>query len=400
MNNHQRVAIVAAKRTAIGSFNGAFNSTSVVQLGAAAAAAAIHASGLSVDSVDEVIVGNVLSAAQKQNIARQISIHAGLPDTVPAYAVNKLCGSGLKSVALGAGAILLGDADIVLAGGAENMTMTPYALPTARSGARLGNTELVDLMLQDGLTDAFHGYHMGVTAENLAEKYAISREAQDAFALSSQHKAEAAIKAGRFDDEIVPVEIPQRKGDPVTVTTDEFPRFGSSVESLAKLRPAFKKDGTVTAGNASGINDGAAMVMLASGDAVRRHGLQPLAWIAGYAGAALDPGIMGFGPVPATSKALAKTGWKLQDIELAELNEAFAAQSLAVLQGFETQLGGIDPAIVNVNGGAIALGHPIGASGTRILVSLLYEMQRRDCRKGLASLCIGGGQGMAMLIER
>lgn len=399
MDKKNRVAIVAARRTAIGAFQGMYSGTSVVDLGVAAAAAVLEQSGLQAGQVDECIVGNILSAGQKQNIARQISIGAGLPDTVPAYTVNKLCGSGLKSVALGAGAIQLGDAEIVLAGGAENMTMTPYALPSGRSGARLGNTELIDLILQDGLTDAFHGYHMGITAENLAEKWQISREQQDEFAAASQNKAEAAIQAGNFKAEIVPVQIPQRKGDPLIAEQDEFPRFGVTAEALGKLRPAFKKDGTVTAGNASGINDGAAMVMLASETAVEKHGLKVMAWIESYGSAALDPAYMGYGPVPATRQALERAGWTLQDIELAELNEAFSAQSLAVLKGFEQELGGISPEIVNVNGGAIALGHPIGASGTRILVTLLYEMQRRGAHKGLASLCIGGGQGMSVLLN-
>ncbi len=394
------VAIVAARRTAVGSFNGAFSTTSVVDLGIVAARAALQDAGLEATRVDETIVGNILGAGQKQNIARQVSIGAGLPESVPAYTVNKLCGSGLKSVALGMGAIRLGDAQVILAGGAENMTMTPYAMPAARGGARLGSTELLDLIIHDGLTDAFGGYHMGITAENLADQWKITREEQDQFALTSQHRAEAAITAGHFQREIAPVEIPQRKGDPLVVATDEFPRLGATMEGLAKLRPAFRKDGTVTAGNASGINDGAAMVILASEEAVKTHNLQPMAWLRSYGSAALDPAIMGYGPVPATRIALERAGWTLQDIELAELNEAFAAQSLAVLKGMLRELGGIDPAIVNVNGGAIALGHPVGASGTRILTTLVHEMIRRDLKKGLATLCIGGGQGIAVTVER
>ena len=394
------VAIVAARRTAIGSFQQAFAATSAVLLGTTAAQAAIADAGVSPDAVQEAVFGNVLGAGQGQNIARQIAVGAGLPLTTPAYTVNKVCGSGLKSVTLAAGSILLGESEILLAGGTENMTQAPYVMPSARNGARLGDTQLLDLIIHDGLTDAFHNYHMGITAENLAAKWQLSRQEQDEFALASQHKAEAAITDGRFQAEIAPVTIPQRKGDPVVVDTDEFPRLGATMEGLAKLRPAFQQDGSVTAGNASGINDGAAAVILASEAAVKKHNLEPLAWIRSWGSAALSPAEMGYGPVPATAAALKNAGWKLQDIELAELNEAFAAQALAVFRGFNQELGGIDPAIVNVNGGAIALGHPIGASGTRILVTLIHEMIRRDVSKGLASLCIGGGQGIAVTIER
>lgn len=397
----ERVAIVAAKRTAIGTFGGMFAEVSAVDLGVAALSAALEQAGLTAADLDEVIVGNILSAGLGQNVARQIGMGAGTPHEVPAYAINKLCGSGLKAVDLGFGAIRLGDAQIVAAGGTENMTRAPYLVPSARYGARMGNAELVDSMISDALMDIFNNIHMGVTAENLADRWEIGRVEMDEFAAASQNKAEAAMKAGRFADEIVPIAIPQRKGDPVVADTDEHPRPGVTAESLAKLRPAFRKEnGRVTAGNASGINDGAAFVILASESAVKKHNLTPIAWIVSWGSAAVDPAYMGFGPVPATKKALDKAGWKLADVELAELNEAFAAQSIAVLKGFERELGGIDPAIVNVNGGAIALGHPVGASGARILVTLLHEMRKREVKKGLATLCIGGGQGIAMLVER
>ena len=396
----KRVAILEAKRTAIGSFGGMFKDVGAVQLGVGALKAAISGSGLAAGDIEEVIVGNVLSANLGENAARQIAVGAGVPVTTPAYAVNKLCGSGLKSVALGAQSILMGEASVVAAGGTENMSQAPYALPSARYGARMGNVELVDLLLRDGLNDAFAGYHMGMTAEILAEQWDISRREMDEFAARSQNRAEAALRQGLFKEEIIAVSVPQRKGDPLVADTDEYPRKGVTAESLAALKPAFKKDGRVTAGNASGINDGAAFVLLASEEKARSLGRQPLAWVTAWSSAALEPARMGFGPVPATAKVLAKAGWKLSDVDLIELNEAFASQSLAVVKGYEAEIGRVDQDRVNVNGGAIALGHPIGASGTRILVTLLHLMRRLSCHRGLATLCIGGGQGMAMLVER
>lgn len=396
----ERVAIVAARRTAVGTFGGAFTTVSAVDLGVVALKAALADAGLAPSDLDEVVAGNILSAGLGQNVARQVGIGAGTPHEVPAYTINKLCGSGLKAVALGEGTIKLGDGRIVAAGGTENMSQAPYAVPSARFGARMGNVEMVDLLIQDALKDIFNDYHMGVTAENLADRWSITREEMDEFAAHSQNKAERAMKEGRFQDEIAPVEVPQRKGDALVVKTDEHPRPGVTAQSLAKLKPAFRADGRVTAGSSSGINDGAAFVILASESVVRERNLRPLAWIVASASAAVDPAYMGYGPVPATTRALAKAGWKLSDIELAELNEAFAAQSLAVLRGFEKELGGIDADIVNVNGGAIALGHPVGASGARILVTLLHEMAKRDLHRGLATLCVGGGQGIAMLVER
>jgi len=396
----KRVAIVAAKRTAIGTFGGMFAGVSAVELGIHSLKAALRDAKIEPQQVEEVIVGNILSAGLGQNAARQIAVGADIPVQVPSYGINKLCGSGLKSITLGATEIAVGHSDIIAAGGTENMTQTPYAVPKARYGAKMGNTEMVDLMLRDGLYDVFNEYHMGVTAENLADQWNISREEMDIFAADSQNKTEASVDAGRFKAEIEPIQIPQRKGEPLNIDTDEHFRRGASPEGLAKLRPAFKKDGRVTAGNSSGINDGAAFVILMSEEKANALGIEPLAFISGFGSSGVDPAYMGYGPVPATTLALKRAGWSLQDVQLAELNEAFAAQSLAVLKGMEQELGGIDPSIVNVNGGAIALGHPIGASGARILVTLLHEMGARDVKKGLATLCIGGGQGIALLVER
>lgn len=395
-----RIAILAARRTPIGTFGGVFQNVSATELGIAALRAALSDAGIPAERLDEVITGNVLSAGLGQNVSRQVAIGAGAPVAVPAYGINKLCGSGLKAVCLGVGAILLGDADIVASGGTENMSRTPYVLPDARFGQRMGNGEIVDLLLRDGLYDVFEGYHMGMTAENLADKWDISRREMDEFAAESQERAARAIKAGRFHEEIVPVEVKQKKGDPVSVTTDEHPRPGVTAESIASLKPAFKKDGRVTAANSSGINDGAAYLVLASESAVEKLGAAPMAYVAGYASAGVEPALMGFGPVPATTKALERTGWTMNDIELVELNEAFAAQSLAVLKGMRKTIGEPDRSIVNVNGGAIALGHPIGASGARILTTLVHEMKKRDLHRGLATMCIGGGQGIALLVER
>lgn len=397
----KRAVVVCAKRTAIGNFGGAFKDVSAVKLGVTVVQAILAETGIKPELIDEVIIGNVCGAGMGQNVSRQVAIGAGIPDYVPAYTVNKVCGSGMKSVSLAALMINSGEADIILAGGTENMSQIPYALMDARWGARMGDKSIMDLMVHDGLSDIFNNYHMGITAENLADKYQISREAQDAFSAASQNKTEAAMNSGKFKDEIVPVIIPQRKGDPLVIDKDEFPRAGVTSESLAKLRPAFKSDGTVTAANASGINDSAAMMLIMSEEKAQELGITPLAYFTDSASAGVDPSIMGYGPVPAIKKVLAKAGWKLGEIELAELNEAFAAQSLSVLKGLELEgVGQLDPAIVNVNGGAIALGHPIGASGARIIVSLLHEMKRRDCHKGLASLCIGGGMGIATLWTR
>ena len=389
------IAILAATRTAIGAFQGGLSSLPAQALGAHLIGAILRDTGVAPEQIDEVILGQILTAGSGQNPARQAAVQAGLPYDVPSMAINKLCGSGLKAVHLAAQAIALGDADLVLAGGQESMSLAPYVLPKARTGLRLGHAQLEDSLIRDGLTDAFHDYHMGITAENLAEKYAITREQQDAFAAASQEKAIDAVATGRFRDEITPIEIPQRKGDPVVVDTDEQPRAGTTADALAKLKPAFRKDGTVTAGNASTINDGAAVLLLASAQKAEALGLLVLAWIRGYASAGVDPAVMGIGPVPATQKTLNKAGWRIGDLDLIEANEAFAAQALAVNQEL-----GWDTARVNVNGGAIALGHPIGASGARILVTLVHELIRRDARKGLATLCIGGGQGVAIAIER
>ncbi len=391
----EQAVIVSALRTPVGSFGQSLCNISAVQLGVTVATEILNRTGLDPAQVDEVILGNVLQAGQGQNPARQVTIHAGLPQEVPAMTINKVCASGLKSVALAAQSIMLGDAQVILAGGIENMSLAPYALSTARWGQRMGDGQLKDLMIHDGLFEIFNGYHMGVTAENIAEKYAFSREAQDEFGLESQHKAVQAIQSGKFQDEIVPVSIPQRKKDPLIFDTDEHPKAGSSIESLSKLKPAFKKDGTVTAGNASGINDGAALLLVMSRSKAEQLGLTPLATVRAYASAGVDPAYMGLGPVPATQKALQKAGLSIQDMDLLELNEAFAAQSLACIQELEPDL-----AKTNVNGGAIALGHPIGASGGRILTTLLHEMQKQDGKLGLATLCIGGGQGHAMIVER
>lgn len=397
----KHAVVVCAKRSPIGNFGGAFKDVSAVNLGVNTLKAVFAESGVKPEMVDEVILGNVCGAGMGQNIARQISIHSGIPSSVPAYTVNKVCGSGMKAVALAALMISSGEADIVVAGGTENMSQIPYILPDARWGARMGNKQVVDLMIRDGLSDIFNDYHMGITAENLAEKHNISRADQDAFAALSQNRTEAAQKNGYFSDEIVPVVIPQKKGDALVIDKDEMPRAGVTADSLAKLRPAFKNDGSVTAANSSGINDGAAIVLLMSDDKAKELGLTPMATFVQSASAGVDPSIMGYGPVPAVKKVLDKAGWNLGEIELAELNEAFAAQSLAVLKGFELEgLGKLNPEIINVNGGAIALGHPIGASGARIIVSLLHEMKRRNLKKGLASLCIGGGMGIASLWQR
>lgn len=395
----RKAVVISAKRSPIGNFGGVFKDISAVDLGVHTLKAIFAETGIAPEAIDEVIVGNVCGAGLGQNVARQIAIHSGIPDTVPAYTVNKVCGSGMKAVALAALMIKAGEADIVVAGGTENMSQIPYVLKDARWGARMGDKNLMDLMIRDGLSDIFNDYHMGITAENLAEKYALSREAQDAFAAASQNKVEAAQNAGRFAAEIVPISIPQRKGDPIVIDRDEMPRAGVTAESLAKLRPAFKKDGSVTAANSSGINDSAALLLLMSEEKAQELGLTPLASFVDSASAGVDPAIMGYGPVPAIKKVLGKTGWKLDEIELAELNEAFAAQSLAVLKGLENEVGKLNPDIVNVNGGAISLGHPIGGSGARIIVTLLHEMKRRANKKGLASLCIGGGMGIASLWE-
>ena len=396
----KKAVVICAKRTPIGNFGGVFKDISAVKLGVIAAKAVIEESGINPAMIDEVIIGNVCGVGLGQNVARQISIHSGIPESVSAFTVNKVCGSGMKAITLAAAAIALGEADIILAGGAENMSQIPYILPDARWGARMGNKSMIDPMVQDGLTDIFNNYHMGITAENLATKYNISREEQDAFAVSSQNKTEIAMAAGKFNDEIVPVIIPQKKGDPVIIREDEMPRKGVTYDSLAKLRPAFKNDGTVTAANASGINDSAAMLLIMSEDKAIELGLKPLAYLTSYASAGVDPSIMGIGPVQAIKKALQKADWSLNDIELAELNEAFAAQSIAVLKGLvEEGLGNLEASKVNVHGGAIALGHPIGASGARIIVTLLHEMKRSSLHKGLASLCIGGGMGIATLWE-
>ena len=389
------VVIVSAARTPIGSFGGALKSVPTRTLGAIAVKEAIKRAGIKAEDIDEVVLGCVLQGALGQNVARQIAMDAGIPKEVPAMTLNKVCGSGLRAISLAAQMIKAGDADIVVAGGAENMSMAAYAVPSARWGARMNNTKMVDMMVNDGLWDAFNDYHMGITAENVAEQWGLTREDLDAFSVASQEKAEAAIKAGKFKDEIVPVEIPQRKGDPIIFDTDEHPKFGSTMEKVGKLKPAFKKDGIVTAANASGINDAGAAVIVMSKEKADELGLTPMCTIKSYASAGVDPSIMGIGPVPSSQKALEKAGLTIDDIDLIEANEAFAAQSLAVGKDL-----GIDPAKLNVNGGAIALGHPIGASGCRILITLIHEMAKRDAKTGLATLCIGGGQGPAIVVER
>lgn len=392
----KEVVITSAYRTPIGNFGGVFKSLSAVDLGVTVVTKILADTGLKSDAIDEVIFGNVLHAGLGQNVARQVALNAGLSYDTPAFTIDMVCGSGLKAVELGAQKIQTGNADIVLVGGTENMSQAPYVLQGQRWGSRMGDSKVVDTMLKDGLSDAFAGYHMGITAENIVQQYGLTREEQDAFAADSQRKAQLAIEKGRFKEEIAPVTIPQRKGEPLLVDQDEYPKFGTTVNKLAKLRPAFIKDeGTVTAGNASGINDGAAAILLMSKEKAEELGLPILAKITSYASAGVDPSIMGCGPIPATKKALAKAQLTIDDIDLIEANEAFAAQALAVSRDL-----GFDNEKVNVNGGAIALGHPIGASGARILVTLLAEMAKRDVRHGLATLCIGGGQGQSIIVTR
>jgi acetyl-CoA C-acetyltransferase len=389
------IVIAGALRTAIGKFGGSLARIPAPELGATVIKALLAQHGVAPDQVSEVILGQVLTAASGQNPARQALIKSGIPNAVPAMTINVVCGSGLKAVMLAAQAISAGDADIVVAGGQENMSAAPHALPGSRDGFRMGDAKLVDTMIVDGLWDVYNQYHMGTTAENVAKKYSVSRAQQDEFAVASQNKAEAAQKAGKFNDEITPVMIPQRKGDPLAFKTDEFVKAGTTLESIAGLRPAFAKEGTVTAANASGLNDGAAAVLVMTAERAKALGITPLARIKGYAATGLDPAFMGMGPVPASRRALEKAGWKPVDLDLMEINEAFAAQACAVNSEM-----GWDTAKINVNGGAIALGHPIGASGCRVLVTLLHEMRRRNAKKGLASLCIGGGMGVAMAVER
>ena len=389
------VVIVAAARTAVGSFNGSLAGISATNLGAIVIRDLLKKTNLAPEAIDEVILGQVLTASTGQNPARQAVIKAGLPQTTPALTINKVCGSGLKAVHLAAQAIKCGDADVIIAGGQENMSQAPHALPNSRNGQRMGDWQMTDTMIKDGLWCAFNDYHMGITAENVADRYEISRDEQDTFALRSQNLAENAQAAGRFQEEIVPVEIPQRKGDPIVFQEDEFIRKGATIEGIQKVRPAFKKDGSVTAANASGINDGAAAVVVMSASKAKELGLTPLATVQAYASAGVDPAIMGTGPIPSTQKCLEKAGWTVDDLDLIEANEAFAAQALGVAKELQW-----DDSKVNVNGGAIAIGHPIGASGCRVLVTLLQEMKRRDAKKGLATLCIGGGLGVALAVER
>ena len=390
----REVVIASAARTPIGSFGGTLKNTTAVTLGKTVVEEAVKRAGIKPEQVDELVFGCVLQAGLGQNVARQVSLAAGLPKETPAMTINKVCGSGLRSVGLAAQIIKAGDADIVIAGGTESMSLAPYAVPSARWGARMFDAKMVDVMVNDGLWDAFNQYHMGITAENVAEQWGITREELDEFSLKSQQKAEAAIKEGKFKDEIVPVVIPQKKGDPIVFDTDEYPKFGASLEKMAKLKPAFKKDGVVTAANASGINDSAAALVVMSAEKAAELGIEPLCKIVSYASAGVDPSIMGVGPIPASKKALDKAGLTVDDIDLFEANEAFAAQSVAV--GRELQ---IPAEKLNVNGGAIALGHPIGASGARILITLIYEMKKRGAKRGLATLCIGGGMGTAMIVE-
>ena len=391
----ESVVIVAAARTAVGSFNGSLAGISAADLGAIVIRDLLKKTNLAPEAIDEVILGQVLTASTGQNPARQAVIKAGLPQTTPALTINKVCGSGLKAVHLAAQAIKCGDADVIIAGGQENMSQAPHALPNSRNGQRMGDWQMTDTMIKDGLWCAFNDYHMGITAENVADRYEISRDEQDTFALRSQNLAEEAQAARRFQEEIVPVEIPQRKGDPIVFQEDEFIRKGATIEGIQKVRPAFKKDGSVTAANASGINDGAAAVVVMSASKAKELGLTPLATVKAYASAGVDPAIMGTGPIPSTQKCLEKAGWTVDDLDLIEANEAFAAQALGVAKELQW-----DDSKVNVNGGAIAIGHPIGASGCRVLVTLLQEMKRRDAKKGLATLCIGGGLGVALAIER
>ena len=391
----REVVIVSAVRTAIGSFGGSLKDIPAAELGSIVIKEAVNRAGIKPGISREVVMGNVIQAGQGQNVARQAAVKAGLPVGVPAMTINKVCGSGLRCVALAAQMIKAGDCDVVIAGGMENMSLAPYAMPGARWGQRMGDGKMVDTMIKDALWDAFNDYHMGVTAENIAKEWGLTREMQDEFALNSQLKAEKAIKEGKFVDEIVPVVIPQRKGEPKVFEQDEFPRFGSTIEKMAKLRPSFIKDGTVTAANASGINDGAAAFVVMSAEKAQELGVKPMAKIVSYGSKGLDPSIMGYGPFHATKKALEVAGLTVEDMDLIEANEAFAAQSLAVAKDLN-----FDMEKVNVNGGAIALGHPVGASGARILVTLLHEMEKRDAKKGLATLCIGGGMGTALVVER
>lgn len=388
------IVIVAAGRTAIGSFGGTLSSLPAADLGATVVKGLLDSNNISPDQVDEVILGQVLTAGDGQNPARQTTLKAGLPDTTPAMTINKVCGSGLKAVHLAYQAVACGDADVVVAGGQETMSLSAHVLPKSRNGQKMGDWKMVDTMIKDGLTCAFNGYHMGVTAENIAKKYEFSREAQDEFAAGSQNKAENAINSGYFNDEIIPVTIPQRKGDPVVFAQDEFPRAGVTAAALGKLRPAFDREGSVTAGNASGINDGAAAVIVTTAAKAEELGLTPLVRIKAFSSAGVDPAIMGTGPIPATTKCLEKAGWSVADLDLIEANEAFAAQAMSVNQEL-----GFDLEKVNISGGAISLGHPIGASGARVLVTLLHGMKRTGAQKGLATLCIGGGQGVALAVE-
>ena len=391
----REVVIVSAVRTAIGTFGGSLKDVPAAELGAIVIKEAVNKAGIKPELVEEVVMGNVIQAGQGQNVARQAAIKAGLPVEIPSMTINKVCGSGLRSVALAAQMIKAGDCDVVVAGGMENMSAAPYAIPGARWGQRMGDGKLVDTMIKDALWDAFNDYHMGVTAENIAKDWNLTREMQDEFALNSQLKAEKAIKEGKFVDEIVPVVIPQRKGEPKVFDQDEFPRFGATIEGMAELKPAFIKNGTVTAANASGINDGAAAFVVMSTEKANELGLKPMAKILSYGSKGLEPSIMGYGPFHATKKALESAGLTVNDIDLIEANEAFAAQSLAVAKDLN-----FDMEKVNVNGGAIALGHPVGASGARILVTLLHEMEKRESKRGLATLCIGGGMGTALIVER